>query len=64
MGGVYRRLARDPEGGFQAACLRRALVAGMQPVDLIRHDGLAILAEVRFDQWGHKTSRLKTAADC
>lgn len=64
MSGVYRRLARDPAVDFKllvsGAHLSRAFGYS---VDLIRQDGLEILAEVETLISGDsKTSRLKTAA--
>lgn len=64
MSGVYRRLARDPDVDFKLLVSGAHLSPAFgQSVDLIRQDGLEILAEVETLISGDsKSSRLKTAA--
>lgn len=64
MSGVYRRLARDPDIDFKLL-VSGAHLSGQfgHSVDLIRQDGLEILADVETLISGDsKVSRLKTAA--
>lgn len=64
MSGVYRRLARDPDVDFKLLVSGAHLSPAFgRSVDLIRQDGLDILAEVETLISGDsKSSRLKTAA--
>ena len=64
MSGVYRRLANDPEVEFKLLVSGAHLSPAFgRSVDLIRQDGLEILAEVETLISGDsKSSRLKTAA--
>ena len=64
MSGVYRRLASDPEVDFKLLVSGAHLSPAFgRSVDLIRQDGLEILAEVETLISGDsKSSRLKTAA--
>lgn len=64
MSGVYRRLARDPDVDFKLLVSGAHLSPAFgRSVDLIRQDGLEILAEVETLISGDsKSSRLKTAA--
>ena len=64
MSGVYRRLARDPEVDFKLLVSGAHLSPAFgRSVELIRQDGLEILAEIETLISGDsKSSRLKTAA--
>ncbi|CAM8659636.1 WecB UDP-N-acetylglucosamine 2-epimerase [Comamonadaceae bacterium] len=64
MSGVYRRLARDPDLDFKLLVSGAHLSPAFgRSVELIRYDGLEILAEVETLISGDsKSARLKTAA--